>query len=303
MQLKDVVACPVCNAQPFELPLCGECGAKFSGTGGIPNLIPDAARRTFELNFDISRSTVPQDKVGRLVNYPPRHGESGDAPHRMDIAFVDVIEAMPRGSRILEIGCGGGQLREWVRSRGYEYIGTDVSSEPYEDFLKSYGGPDVFCDAHFLPFADAQFDLVYSSAVNEHLACPHLAALETRRVLKPGGFFVGSGSFLEPWHDSSFFHMSPLGVVELLEMTGFEVRHVWPGWNGFKAILSMSGPHSRKVTFLGDVMHSYYRAGNALRYMVKSLLGREVEPEILSTSVVAGALDWIAVRPLEQQGV
>src|SRR5207248_688266 len=133
------------------------------------------------------------------------------------------------GARVLEIGCGGGQCRPWFQSHGFEYVGIDVSKTRVFDWLQRYGGPDLLCDSHFLPFKDQSFDVVYSAAVVEHLACPPLAVREMCRVLKPGGFYLGNVSFLEPWHDNSFFHMTPLGVAELLVESGFEVRHIWPG--------------------------------------------------------------------------
>jgi SAM-dependent methyltransferase len=295
--LQSLAACPVCRSPLSSLASCGSCDAQFSEVDGTPNLIPAEAERKFELSFDIRRSTVSEEEVQAVLRYPPKHGESADGPHRMDLAFVEVINGLPKGSRVLEIGCGGGQLREWLSSRGYEYVGTDISKTRIEEWLQAFGGPDVLCDAHFLPFRDEQFDLVYSSAVNEHLACPQLATNETLRVLKPGGCFVGSGSFLEPWHDDSFFHMSPLGVLQVLRMSGFDIEYIWPGWNGYRAIMDMGSRHTSKVTFLGDVMHGYYRAGNTLRDTVKRMVGRDVRPKILDDARVGGAMDWIARRP------
>ena len=42
-------------------------------------------------------------------------------------------------------------------------------------------------DIYDLPFDDGQFDVVFSSAVLEHLADPVAALKSLRRVLKPGG--------------------------------------------------------------------------------------------------------------------
>jgi len=298
MHLSDVAACPVCKSELPDLLRCGACGASFSVTDGTPNLIPSAARRKFEIDFDIAHSTVSPERFGSVLRYPPRHGESPDAPHRMDRAFIDVIESLPQGARILEVGCGGGQLRGWLAERGYEYLGTDISKTRIQEWLQSFGGPDVLCDAHFLPIADRQFDLVYSSAVNEHLACPLLAALETCRVLKPGGYFVGSVSFLEPWHDDSYYHMSPLGVWELLAQAGFESRYIWPGWHGYRAIMAMGSRHTAKLAFLAEALHAYFRAGNQLRNRLRHATGRTVQPGVLDASRIAGAMDWIARRPL-----
>jgi SAM-dependent methyltransferase len=84
-------------------------------------------------------------------------------------------------------------------------------------WLQEFGGSDLLCDTHFLPFRDGHFDAVYTSVVTEHLACSMLAMQEFFRVLKPCGYYMGNCAFVEPWHDQSFFHLSPLGASELLE--------------------------------------------------------------------------------------
>ena len=214
------------------------------------------------------------------------------------MAHLDVLKRLSPGSRVLEIGCGGGQMRSFVESEGLCYVGVDISKTRVHEHLQVHGGPDLLCDSHFLPFTDRTFDLVYSAAVTEHLACPHLVAQEIARVLKPGGYYLGNVSFLEPWHDDSFFHMSPLGVFELLSQADFDVIHIWPGkgYSGFRAILSMGNKATRPFSFLGDVMHFIYNTGNRLRNLVKRDLKNDSSRGIADAARVAGATDWIARR-------
>jgi SAM-dependent methyltransferase len=156
------------------------------------------------------------------------------------------------------------------------------------------------CDAHFLPFADRTFDLVYSAAVTEHLACPYLVAQEVSRSLKPGGFYLGNVAFLEPWHDDSFFHMSPLGVFELLTQADFDIMYIWPGqgYSGFRAILNMGNKATRPLTFLGDFVYFVYRYGNRIRNLVKRRDEWSTD-SIVDSARVSGATDWIARRRFE----
>jgi ubiquinone/menaquinone biosynthesis C-methylase UbiE len=103
-----------------------------------------------------------------------------------------------RGSRVLEIGCGGSYLAPLLTMRGAEVVGCDISlrgaevAQKIARQLTSGGGPSfVLADATQLAFADASFDGVYGSGVLHHL--PLAAARgEILRVLKPGGnaFFV-----------------------------------------------------------------------------------------------------------------
>ena len=87
---------------------------------------------------------------------------------------------------------------------------------------------DIFGDAHFLPFRAGAFDLVFAYAVMEHLYNPFLALAEVRRVLRPGGFFIGAVSQGEPFH-ASYFHMTPWALVSLGEATGLKIERLWAG--------------------------------------------------------------------------
>jgi len=281
-----------------NLSACQQCGSSFGRVDGTPKLFPDKSlSRTVSFEFRPYRS-MRTDEFESCFSYPPRSGSAGDDyPYHLDAAHLDVINQLPENSAILEIGCGGGQMRKFLQSRGYRYIGTDVSKTRVFKLLQEHGGPDILCDAHFLPFADCAFDLVYSSAVTEHLACPYLVAQEVARCLKPGGHYLGNVSFLEPWHADSFFHMSPLGVFELLTQAKFEPIHIWPGqgYSGFRAIINMGNRVTKPLTFIGDALFFLYNSGNRLRNMIRAADGHRY---INDQARVSGATDWIARCPI-----
>jgi SAM-dependent methyltransferase len=299
-ELLRLMVCPACRAPLEAFSHCTHCGATYSESDGTPTLFPIGANRTVTFQFDQSRS-VRRDQFRNSFVYPPRRGAAGhNKPYHLDLAHLDILDLLPDKSTILEIGCGGGQMRQFLQSRGHRYIGIDLSKTRVSEDLRRHGGPDLLCDAHFLPFADRSFDLVYSAAVTEHLACPYLVAQEVARALKPGGFYLGNVAFLEPWHDDSFFHMSPLGVFELLTQAGFDIMHIWPGqgYSGFRAILNMGNKATRPLTFLGDAMYFIYRFGNRIRNLVKGRDGWTTDT-IADSARVSGATDWIARRRFE----
>jgi SAM-dependent methyltransferase/uncharacterized protein YbaR (Trm112 family) len=296
-ELLELLICPSCGRRLQSLQACEGCGTQFSLIDGTPALFPKNARRTVSFQFEQGRSVV-SEKFRRSFQYPARWG-AGDSklPYHLDLAHLEILELLPKNSLVLEIGCGGGQMREYLRSKGHRYVGTDISKSRVHDFLKAYGGPDILCNAHFLPFTDESFDLVYSAAVTEHLACPYLVAQEVHRALKPGGFYLGNVSFMEPWHDDSFFHMSPLGAFENLTQAQFEVLNIWPGkgYNGFHAIMNMGNRATKALSFVGDAINFIYRSGNLLRNLINRREDWSTD-RIEDAARVSGATDWIARR-------
>jgi SAM-dependent methyltransferase len=295
--LLALVVCPSCRNALKSFQGCAHCGATFSEIDSTPALFAKSSARTVKFHFDQSRSTMG-DRFKQCFTYPTRReGASGDYPYHLDLAHLSILEQLPPKSTVLEIGCGGGQMRSFLQSRGHRYVGMDISKTRVGKDLQKFGGPDLLGDAHFLPFAEGVFDLVYSAAVTEHLASPYLVAQEVARSLKPGGFYLGNCSFLEPWHDDSFFHMSPLGVFELLTQANFEVAHIWPGqdYSGFQAIMGMGNKVTRSLSFLGDLMYFIYRASNRFRRFAKRRSEWKNRP-IAEAARVSGSTDWIARR-------
>lgn len=63
---------------------------------------------------------------------------------------------------------------------------------------------DLFCDGHDLPFADACFDAVVTTAVLEHVLYPEQVASEIARVLKPGGLLYSELPFMQQVHEGAY---------------------------------------------------------------------------------------------------
>ncbi len=290
---EKLLRCPACGSS-MTLTKCPG-GHQFPDEDGTPRLIPSNVSVEVKFNFDTSRSSMSEDVLLQVLEDPARP-ESKVLPYHLDAAHAQCLAKLPEGTRVLEIGCGGGQSRSWFRRIGMEYVGTDISKTRVWEELRQFGGPDLICDAHFLPFAEDSFDVVYSAAVFEHLACPIRAVQEIRRVLKPGGLMLGNASFMEPWHDHSYFHLSPLGAIELLTAGGMKPIKVWPSRNysGFKALAAMRVGKFNPARVLGLMMHFGQDAEDALKARARKWLGKQLKPMVLMKASSAGAIDWIA---------
>ena len=109
-------------------------------------------------------------------------------------AYIDDFETecvrhwMP-GGRILEVGCGTGQILRRVRRFAPAALGVDLSHGMLQR-ARARELPVAQASALQLPFADERFDLVYSFKVLPHVPDLRGALREIERVLAPGGVAV-----------------------------------------------------------------------------------------------------------------
>lgn len=99
-----------------------------------------------------------------------------------------------RPGRLLDWGCGWGQVTALLREEGVAAVAFDYRTDveaPTTVKLERY--PDI--EAHVspdpvrLPFDDGSFDTVLSCGVLEHVEDPEGSLAEIRRVLRSGGTF------------------------------------------------------------------------------------------------------------------
>jgi SAM-dependent methyltransferase len=133
--------------------------------------------------------------IANLSEFYERH----HANARSNGAFVFVPERIPffkkalgaPGKRILDLGCRSGAVaRHFVE--GNEVVGLDVDRNALQAAEK-LGIETVVADVEApLPFPDMSFDAVVAGELLEHVRFPEDVVAEGRRLLRPGGIFVGS---------------------------------------------------------------------------------------------------------------
>lgn len=100
------------------------------------------------------------------------------------------------GLRILDAGCGRGEVLLACAAAGAEIAGLDYSEAAVQltkETLAAYPDADIRRgDVTALPWPDDSFDRIQFSDVIEHLDAPQTvpALAEFRRVLKPGGHLL-----------------------------------------------------------------------------------------------------------------
>jgi ubiquinone/menaquinone biosynthesis C-methylase UbiE len=121
------------------------------------------------------------------------------APAVMDMSDAvvdDYLADLPPGARVLEVGCGGGQLAHAVleQRRDLRWVGLDASKAQIDRAHRRNVGHQsaefVVGDALALPFSDQCFDATVSIASIKHWADQSKGLAECVRVLRPGGRLV-----------------------------------------------------------------------------------------------------------------
>ena len=154
-------------------------------------------------------------------------------------AVLDVLAPQP-GERILDLGCGSGQLTAAIAGAGASVLGLDSSPEMLAEARVQY--PDIeFRLGDAAEFTlESPMDAVFSNAVLHWVKNADGAARSISRALKPSGRFVAEfgghgnvqsivdalrdvlGPVETPWYYPSVGEYSTL-----LERHGLEPRQAW----------------------------------------------------------------------------
>lgn len=155
----------------------------------------------------------------------------------ISVKKLNQIPNIRMAKHILDIGCGTGELLEYVKrfiNAQAEFYGVDLEKNPdLPDYINFQG-----CDLEegLLPFGEGSFDLVISNFVVEHLKNPQKLFLESFRVLKPKGYFYLTTEYYTSifYPDYWNFYSDPTHIrpwtkrslKTLAKMSGFEVYKV-----------------------------------------------------------------------------
>jgi len=138
--------------------------------------------------------------LGRVSDFSPiaaRYDATRDMPERFLLACYDrLLERglFPERGRVLDAGCGTGQVSLPLAARGYEIGGLDISAAMVAiagtklapEWRASYRVGDV----RRIPEPDGSFDAVVVSKLFQHIEDWRKACRELIRVLRPGSPIV-----------------------------------------------------------------------------------------------------------------
>ncbi len=184
----------------------------------------------------------------RAMTLPPHTPESlaEEAEWRRQTLFADIVDGLHRwapGRRVLDVGCAGGDLLDYLREQAYTPVGIEPSAEMVEALRRRGHEAHVgfFEEYARAPNTGGRHDAIVFLNVLEHVADPKATLEQAHRLLAPGGVLVvrvpndfselqkaalAACGLPNPWwvcvpDHLSYFSRSSLEA--LLGATGFEV--------------------------------------------------------------------------------
>jgi cyclopropane fatty-acyl-phospholipid synthase-like methyltransferase len=151
--------------------------------------------------------------------------------------LTEVIERLPAGASILDLGCGAGiPVASQLVTSGFSVTGVDASRGQIERARRNV------TEAHFIQadmasveFASESFDAVLALYSLTHLPKSEHASMIERlaRWLRPGGKFLANfgaaeGEWSEEWLGTTMFfsHHHPETTKRLVQNAGLRLRRI-----------------------------------------------------------------------------
>jgi SAM-dependent methyltransferase len=187
--IRSLLACPACGGTLEADWSCGGCGARYEVRDGIPALRLATDERTDAVRRFYDRAPFP--------GYPPRdslHALRARAERSPLPRLID--RAIPGDARIVEVGCGTGQMCLFLARAERVVIGADLTRASLAlgaEAAHRFG-------LHSVQFVETDlqrpglkagaFDVVYSSGVLHHTPNPRASFAHLAQLARPGGTIV-----------------------------------------------------------------------------------------------------------------
>jgi SAM-dependent methyltransferase len=194
----ELLRCPACTAAlraEAGALVCTGGGHRFTVEEGIPLLF-------WPTEWDPAKPDVTEQVRAFYEETPfPNYDDFDDVGSLIDKARRSVFarlldEQVPFGTRVLEVGCGTGQLSNFLSVAHRTVFGADLCLNSLR-LGQAFKARHRLADAHFVQmnlfrpvFAPASFDLVVCNGVLHHTADPFLGFRTIAELVRPGGYLL-----------------------------------------------------------------------------------------------------------------
>ena len=207
--------------------------------------------------------------------------------------FHHIRTKLPRGPKVLEVGCGNGFFLEALRKkRIVDVWGVEPGKQMIHEapkYLLNRIKNDIFKRNQF---ARNSFDAVCCFHTLDHMTDPNLFAEESLRILKPGGFVLVVVHDTGGWSVKLFGERSPIFDIEHIYL--FNKQNLWQ-------LFANAGFTATEVNNLVNTYPiSYWLRMSGIPQVVKTLSQKILDTVKLSQvrfSFAGGNIYLIAQKP------
>lgn len=198
IEAAELLCCPRCGGDltmRVDGAACAGCRQEFSVDHGIPMLywsgdwefqgadVTEVVKTFYETNPFPNYDEL--DSAGSLIEKAERSG------------FVRLLgEQIPLGTKILEVGCGTGQLTNYLGILDRTVYGADMCLNSLR-LANEFKERNLIGGSHFVQmnlfrpaFRKKSFDLVYCTGVLHHTADPYAGFRSIASLVRPKGYIV-----------------------------------------------------------------------------------------------------------------
>ena len=194
----DILCCPRCGrdlAVETDGFRCTSCSQTYRTQENIPSLF--APNQWDDTKEDVTEKI----KAFYEENPFPNYDDFDSAGSLIDKArrglFAKLLDdQIPYGARVIECGCGTGQLTNFLSISNRTVVGTDLCLNSLK-MATAFKKKNDLDRAHFLQmnlfrpaFKPGSFDLVISNGVLHHTSDPFLGFKSIATLVRPGGYIL-----------------------------------------------------------------------------------------------------------------
>jgi 2-polyprenyl-3-methyl-5-hydroxy-6-metoxy-1,4-benzoquinol methylase len=163
-------------------------GHRWGIRSGIPILVAEDGNYTgaFGLQWNVYRRTQLDSYTGTSLSLDRARRCIGEP------CWSSLLDGNPP-AEILEVGCGAGRFTEVLLAAGASVTSVDMSSAVeanQQNFPQDERHRVLRADVIHLPFAPAQYDLVFCLGVIQHTPSPERTIEKLYEQVRPGGWLV-----------------------------------------------------------------------------------------------------------------
>lgn len=270
----DAPGCPICGTPAaklspwLDIPIDVKTGLAISSgklvwcrrcAVGLMRraLTPEEVRASYDMAayYTHGRSHIPEVAAGLIDRVLVKLAWLTDQGRMMDAAWLQALQ--PQARRVLDIGCGGGDLIATLAASDRQLFGVDP--DPAARAMAAGRGVTVEAGtAETIPpvIKKQKFDLILMTHVLEHCADPGLALRNVHTLLAEGGGFYCEVPNCAALHFRTYAEISemldvprhvkfftPQSLRRVMELAGFQIvvevhhgrtRHFSPGWRAWE---------------------------------------------------------------------